>query len=149
MENILNYHQISPLLATSGQPTAEQFAAIAADGYRVIINLALVNSSNAIANEDAVVTQLGMSYLHLPVSWDKPERGDFLLFNRLLSALDGQKIWIHCALNMRVSCFLYLYQKHILKWPDDAARYPMSQLWQPEGVWTELIRAVDHHFQAQ
>lgn len=148
MEDILNFYQISPLLASSGQPTAEQFELISAAGYQVVINLALVNSSNAIVNEDGVVTQSGMSYLHLPVSWEQPQMSDFLLFARLMSALDGQKVWVHCAKNMRVSCFLYLYRKHILKWLDATARYPMNQLWQPDGVWAELINAVDHHYQA-
>ena len=66
MEHILNYHPVSPLLASSGQPTVEQFRHIADHGYKVVINLALVDSSNAIDHEDAVVTRLGLTYLHLP-----------------------------------------------------------------------------------
>lgn len=146
MQEILNYHQLTPLIATSGQPTIAQFQQIAEAGYQVVLNLALTTSSNAIANEDSVVLAQGMQYVHLPVSWEQPSVQDFLLFAQLLAALPEQKLWIHCAKNMRVSCFIYLYQKHLLKQPELQARYPMSALWQPEGAWAQLIADVDQYY---
>jgi protein tyrosine phosphatase (PTP) superfamily phosphohydrolase (DUF442 family) len=146
VQDILNYHQITPRIATSGQPTVAQFQQIAEAGYQVVVNLALTTSSNAIANEDAVVIAQGMQYLHLPVSWERPSVSDFLLFVQLLTVLAEQKLWIHCAKNMRVSCFIYLYQKHLLKQPEAQARYPMSILWQPEGAWAQLVADVDQYY---
>jgi protein tyrosine phosphatase (PTP) superfamily phosphohydrolase (DUF442 family) len=143
---ILNYHQLSPLLATSGQPTQAQFQKIAAAGYQVVINLALTTSSNAIEYEDTVVLANGMQYVHLPISWEQPHVRDFVLFARVLSQLAQQKVWIHCAKNMRVSCFMYLYQKHVLKYAESEACYPMSVIWQPEGAWMQLIADVDQYY---
>ncbi|HEY9770801.1 MAG TPA: hypothetical protein V6C71_20310 [Coleofasciculaceae cyanobacterium] len=43
----MNYlHQISDLLATSQQPTAQQFSLIAQAGYYAVINLAMSSSTN-------------------------------------------------------------------------------------------------------
>ena len=45
LEDIFNYLQISDLIATSGQPTESQIAAIKEAGYQVLINLALERRS--------------------------------------------------------------------------------------------------------
>jgi hypothetical protein len=68
---------------------------------------------------------------------------DVRLFFDVMKSLGDRKIWIHCALNMRVSCFLYLFQKHVLHLPEEQASYPMAEIWQPEGVWKELIQETD------
>jgi len=144
--NILNYYPISPLLATSGQPTPTQFQQIAQTGYQVVINLALTTSSNAIEHEDTVVLANNMQYVHVPVSWEQPRVHDFLLIVQILTQLTHQKVWIHCAKNMRVSCFMYLYQKHVLNYAESQARYPMSVIWQPQDAWMQLIADVDQYY---
>ena len=143
MKSIRDYYQISDRLATSGQPTPQEFLVIAQTGYQTVINLATTSSTNALVNEGAIVTDLGMVYIHIPVVWDDPKLQDVETFFRIMQALDRQKIWVHCAKNMRVSCFIYLWQKYILQLPEDRAGYPMSQIWQPTGVWQQLIERAD------
>ena len=87
-----------------------------------------------------------MQYVHLPVSWEQPLLQDFLLFAQLLFSLKQKKVWVHCAKNMRVSCFIYLYQLHILKQSPELASYPMSQIWQPEGAWAKLLVDVEQYY---
>lgn len=140
MEEILNYYQVNDKIATSGQPTKKQFELIAEEGYKIVINLALTSSSNALCNEDAIVTDLGMVYIHLPVVWEAPQVDDVQIFCHLMSVNNLRKVWVHCAKNMRVSGFMYLYQKHILNLPEEQALYPMNQIWQPQGVWQELMQ---------
>lgn len=60
LKEIADYYQISDRLATSGQPTAKQFELIAQSGYKLIVNLAMSCSTNAMSNEGAVVADLGM-----------------------------------------------------------------------------------------
>ena len=142
IESIRDYYQISDNLATSGQPTIEEFQAIEDAGYQVIINLAMSCSTNAIANEGAIVTDLGLVYVQIPVVWESPTAEDVMLFFQTMQAFSQKKVWVHCAKNMRVSCFIYFWQKHILKLPEIEARYPMNRIWQPTGVWQELIEEV-------
>ena len=55
MEDIYNFLQLSDSIATSGQPTTEQFSAIKDSGYKIVINLALQTSSNALPDEKQIV----------------------------------------------------------------------------------------------
>ena len=143
MIQIRDYYQISDRLATSGQPNPEQFKSIAESGYQIIINLAVSSSTNAIANEGVIVTDLGMVYLQIPVDWEHPKLEDVRLFFKAMQTFEDYKIWVHCAKNMRVSCFIYLWQKYVLQVADNEARYPMDRIWQPTGVWQQLIERAE------
>ncbi|MBE9045364.1 protein tyrosine phosphatase family protein [Pleurocapsales cyanobacterium LEGE 10410] len=146
IEKIRDYYPINleksdkaDSLATSGQPTPKQFSLIAQAGYQAVINLALPSSTDALVNEGAIVTNLGMVYVHIPVVWEEPKLEDVKLFFEVMDSLKNYRVWVHCAKNMRVSCFVYLWQKHVLQLPEERARYPMAEIWQPTGVWQELI----------
>lgn len=139
--NITNFIQISPDIATSGQPAAADFAAIAAQGYGTVINLAMPTSDNALRDEGAIVTGHGMDYVHIPVVWEAPRPAQFRRFAAILGRLGGEKVWVHCALNMRVSCFMYLYHRHALGWDDAAARRHMDPVWDPREypAWSRFV----------
>ena len=146
IKEIAYHYQISDRLATSGQPTVEQFELIAQSGYKTIVNLAMSSSSNAMSNEGAVVSDLGMVYIHIPVVWDKPTVKDVQLFFKIMNTFDNDPVWVHCAKNMRVSCFIYFWQKYLQKLPEIEALYPMNEIWQPSGVWQQLIEDVEKSF---
>lgn len=139
MNDIRAYYKVSDTLATSGQPNAEQFSLIAGAGYSVVINLALPTSTHAIPSEREIVKSLGMSYVHIPVSWDEPQLTDLQRFFAVMQENSDKKVWVHCALNMRASCFIYLYRSLVLQLPESDAMYPMSEIWQPSGAWANLI----------
>ncbi|MGD1919012.1 MAG: protein tyrosine phosphatase family protein [Pleurocapsa sp.] len=143
IKSIQDYYQIDDNLATSGQPTSEQFRSIKDAGYQVIVNLAMSCSTNAISNEGEVVTDLGLVYVQIPVVWENPTLKDVRLFFDVMQAFKDKQVWVHCAKNMRVSCFINFWQKHVLKLSETKARYPMNRIWQPTGVWQELIEQVD------
>lgn len=146
LTNIQNYYQISDRLATSGQPNVAEFKLIAEFGYQAVINLAMSCSTDAISNEAAIVSDLSLTYVQIPVVWEHPQIEDVELFFKIMDALVEQQVWIHCAKNMRVSCFIYFWQKHRLQLPEAAAKYPMEKIWQPTGVWQILIEQVDAKF---
>ncbi|WP_217651847.1 protein tyrosine phosphatase family protein [Hydrococcus rivularis] len=103
MQEIVNYYQITDKIATSGQPTREQFQKIADAGYESVINLALPSSKNALADEGTIVAGLGMAYFHIPVVWEAPKLDDVRLFFDVMKSLSDRKVWVHCALNMNES----------------------------------------------
>ena len=106
---LLNFHQITPRIGTAGHPKAEDFASIAAEGYEVVINLAMHDADDAIADEGRLVSAAGMSYIHLPVPWEAPTAEHLKQFCRLTDALDDKKILVHCQVNARVSAFMLKY----------------------------------------
>lgn len=140
MNKILNYIKINELISTSGQPKIEQFELIANEGFEVVINLALCNASNAIENEDKVVTSLGMSYFHIPVDFENPKKSDLKLFINTLQALGANKVWVHCAKNYRVTAFMYVYHKYVLRTPFEEINLSMFDLWSPDKKWQELMK---------
>lgn len=140
MENILNYIKINELISTSGQPKIEQFEQIKNEDFEVVINLALCSSSNAILNEDEIVTSLGMTYLHIPVDFLNPKISDLKLFLNAMQAFGGNKVWVHCAKNYRVSAFMYVYHKYILKTPFEQIDLSIFNKWKPEQNWQELMK---------
>ncbi|APW65549.1 hypothetical protein LPB137_06660 [Poseidonibacter parvus] len=140
MENILNYIEINELISTSGQPSVEQFKQIADNDFEVVINLALHNASNAIENEDKIVTDLNMAYFHIPVDFENPKASDVKLFLNTLQALGSNKVWVHCALNYRVSAFMYIYHKYVLKTPFDDIDISLFEQWSPDVTWQEIIK---------
>ena len=98
------------------------------------------DSTNALPDEGGFVTELGMNYFHIPVPFEAPTAQHLALFLKLMQATDGQKVWVHCALNMRVSAFMQHYQRSILKREETSAEYvPPLKGWELEEVWKEFL----------
>mgnify|MGYP003583652957 FL=1 len=140
MNKILNYVKINELISTSGQPKIEELELIANEGFEVVINLAVATTSNALENEDKIVSSLNMSYIHIPVDFENPKLSDLKLFLNILQALGANKVWIHCAKNYRVSAFMYVYHKYILHTPFEQIDLSIFDMWQPSLVWQELMK---------
>ena len=140
MNKILNYVKINELISTSGQPKIEELELIANEGFEVVINLAVSRTSNALENEDKIVTSLNMSYIHIPVNFENPKISDLKLFLNILQVLGGNKVWIHCSKNYRVSAFMYVYHKYILHTPFEQIDLSIFDMWQPSLVWQELMK---------
>lgn len=138
LEHIRNFLRIDDRLATSGMPQPDDFTAMRQAGFDVVINLALPTSDNALSNEGELVSAQGMTYVHIPVKFDAPQPADFDRFTRVLDTCAGQRLFVHCAANMRVSAFVFL---HRLSHGADrtAAERDLAKIWQPDGVWREFV----------
>lgn len=141
MEDILNFVQLTSEIGTAGQPTAEQIPRIAAAGYAVVVNLAVPDSHNAVVEEGSLVTATGMTYVHIPVRWDAPTIVDLRRFVRAMLAFEGERIFVHCAMNMRVSAFMYHYLTAVKGLPPERARSPILEKWAPkmDEVWKGFL----------
>lgn len=139
VEQIRNYLPISESLGTAGQPTRQQFADVEAAGYRVVVNLAMPDSTNALPDERQLVTEQGMEYVHIPVVWDAPTLDDLERFLAVMDAHQSHKVFVHCALNMRVSCFVFLYRIIRQGVPPEVAGETLRRIWEPNAVWQSFI----------
>lgn len=138
----INVYQVFDGLWTSGQLSEADVRRLAEMGMDIVINLALPSSPKAWAGEAELVTGLGMAYYHLPVVWEAPRGEQFFQFAGVLQSFSGKKIWVHCAMNMRVSAFIYLYRRLILKENEEQACFPMREIWSPNDVWQDFIQKV-------
>jgi len=138
-EDIYKFFRINDHLATSGQPTPEQFVDIAMQHYQLIINLAEFDSTNAIYNEEVIVKSLYMEYVHIPVKWRSPKTEDYQKFVEVMEANKAKKTFVHCAANKRVSVFVSLYRIQFLKESPDQVFADLHKIWQPDEIWQAFL----------
>ena len=139
LDTIRNYVQLTESIGTSGQPTDSQFPLIAAHGYTTVINLAMPDHSDSIANEGEIVSALGMTYVHLPVPFDAPQPLHLRRFSNLMSGLEGERVWVHCIMNYRVSVFMLHYLEKVAGLSPEQSRSPMFDRWQPDETWNRVL----------
>lgn len=126
---LYNYYEYSPSLLSAGQPTREQFPAIAKAGVEAVINLAPVTDPGALPDEAEVVGKLGMGYVHIPVDWDKPPRADVESFLKAMHEFHGKRILVHCYAGSRASAFVYMYRVLEMKADRADARVTLEKIW--------------------
>jgi protein tyrosine phosphatase (PTP) superfamily phosphohydrolase (DUF442 family) len=139
IEDISNFLQLSDRIATAGQPTIDQYPAIAMAGYKIVINLALKDSPSALADEFAIASNLGLEYIQLPVIWTEPTLADFQAFMNIMDKYSAQKVFVHCAANKRVSVFLYLYRQLAEGIDELIAHQDLVKIWTPDQIWQHFI----------
>ncbi|MGI1679994.1 MAG: protein tyrosine phosphatase family protein [Cellvibrionaceae bacterium] len=145
MKEITNFFQITESIATSGQPTKDQFKMIKEAGYQTVINLAMPDSDHAIPNEAELTTLLGMNYFHIPVPFDAPNHNHLQLFSELLNSLEisgFSKVWVHCVVNARVSAFMFQYLTQIKGILPEDAESPILKKWRlnMDDTWKGFLK---------
>ena len=83
-------------------------------------------------------------YVQIPVLWEKPELSQLDQFFGVLRLYEGRKVWVHCAKNMRVSTFVYLYRRLCRGEREEMALPLMQKVWVPNDVWQAFISHALH-----
>lgn len=139
LSDISNYREYSTTFSSSGQPTEKQLALLKEAGFERIVYIAFSNSGKALANEDVLVKELGMDYVHIPVTWDQPTAADFYAFAGAMQRLRDRKTLLHCQVNYRASAFSFLYRVLYDDVPIAKAKADMNTVWEPNETWRKLI----------
>jgi protein tyrosine phosphatase (PTP) superfamily phosphohydrolase (DUF442 family) len=136
----LNHVQNTPRLASAGMPTRAQFQALAAAGVGVVVNLAPTDVLGAHDDEQALVEQQGMRYVHIPVNFTAPAIADYERVAQALRESGDGRVLVHCQISLRASTFVFLYRVLELGEDPDAAFDDVVRVWQPNTQWREFIR---------
>jgi protein tyrosine phosphatase (PTP) superfamily phosphohydrolase (DUF442 family) len=105
---VVNLCQVLPTLITGGQPTPAHLEALKAAGVSLILDTRDPMEPRPF-DEPALVRQLGMEYINVPVVAGR--QGDAEL-ERVLAALRGageKQVFFHCASGNRVGASLIPY----------------------------------------
>lgn len=137
--DIVNFRQYSAGFASAGQPTPAQLEAVKTAGFERVIYVAYSDQPKSLANEDRLVKDLGMEYVHIPVAWDAPTRDDFGLIAAALGQSPQKKTLLHCQVNYRASAFAFLYRVLFEDVPVGVAKADMNSVWTPNQTWRDLI----------
>lgn len=140
LEDIRNYTWVSDDLASAGQIGYDQIPLLDEAGYDVVVNLAIADEERN-GREGFLVTQEGLTYIHIPVDWQAPSMEHVELFFDVMQANEGRKVFVHCFANMRATAFVYLYRTLVLGESETDARATMNEVWDPNEVaqWKDLI----------
>ena len=141
MENIINFYQITENIGTGGQPTIGELAKIAEANYSVVVNLAMHDSDNAISEEGDIVSSLGMKYIHIPVPFEAPTSDHLKNFFNVMDSFEDKKVFVHCAVNARVSAFMHQYLTLKKGVSSEQATSPLLNQWLPtmDSNWKSIM----------
>jgi protein tyrosine phosphatase (PTP) superfamily phosphohydrolase (DUF442 family) len=139
---LYHYRRISNRIAMAGQPTSDQFQAIAAEGFEIVINLGLKDADYALPDEQALVESLGLIYESIPVVWQQPTQQNFEQFVDCMHRYECKKRFIHCAANKRVSVFVALFQILELGLSAHEVLNELETVWTLNEVWQSFITQI-------
>jgi uncharacterized protein (TIGR01244 family) len=98
-------------ITTAAQPSAEQLAAAAESGFKVVIDLRGTNEDRGMADEKSTVETLGMSYVALPIDGaGGVTYANATALDKLVAEADGP-VLIHCSSGNRAGALLTLRNK--------------------------------------
>jgi protein tyrosine phosphatase (PTP) superfamily phosphohydrolase (DUF442 family) len=80
-----------------------------------------------------------MSYVHIPVNFQAPRSEDFQAFSQVMRAFENRLVFVHCAVNKRVSAFVFLYRVLHQHVPVAEAERDLDAIWEPDEVWSRFI----------
>jgi protein tyrosine phosphatase (PTP) superfamily phosphohydrolase (DUF442 family) len=142
LAEIRNFVLVSETLATAGQPSEAQLMEVAASGFELVVNLGLLDPRYCLPDEAGTAARLGLAYQHVPVDFKAPALADFLRFERILSESAGTRVFVHCAKNYRVSCFVALYGERHWGWSQERALEHVHTVWAPDEIWRAFLASV-------
>lgn len=128
-EDIRNWQRRADGITTSGKLEAHDPARLAAIGVRHVVNLALAEHPEALADEAALMAAAGIAYTHIPVPFDAPTPAHVAALAEALAAHSGPH-HVHCIMNWRVTAFFYLLDC-AAGVPEPEARARMAKVWNP------------------
>lgn len=114
--------------ATGGQPTDAAFAKLAANGYRVVLNLRTPSEGVDLGHEREAVEKSGMRYIGIPVDAAAPGVEQVDEFLKTVKNADNQPIFIHCGSANRAGAFLMIYRAVEQGWPVEKALSEATQI---------------------
>ena len=136
-----NRVDISPLLLTSGQPTRAFLETLKSQGFEAVVYLAPPTVGDALTEEPKIVGAQGIVFVNIPIAWEKPTAADFQSFSRVMTALAGRKVYVHCQMNLRASSMVFLHRVITLKEPPEKAWADVQRAWVPNATWKAYILA--------
>lgn len=140
--DIINYFEYNDMLATGGQPSAEQLKSLNDDGFEAVINISPVSARNALPDEHKIVESLNMDYVHFPIDCSRLRDLHYLTVRSLFNAFEGKKIFIHCGGNIKTSNLIHMYSVLEKKMEESDSLKTLFQIQNPEEKWFSYFKSM-------
>ena len=133
-----NVVAIHDRLVTSGQPHAGALSTLGTLGFEAVVYLAPSSVADAVAAEPALLERQGITFVHIPIPFDRPEPAHFRALAAALDRLRARRVLVHCQVNLRASTLVFLYRAIVLKEDPAVAYEAVARVWSPQGPWRSL-----------
>lgn len=128
-DDIRNWQRRTDGITTSGKLEPGDPARLAAIGVRHVVNLALDDHPEALADEASLLAAHSIAYTHIPVPYDAPNPAHVDALAQALATHPGPH-HVHCIMNYRVTAFFYVLDR-AAGVPDAEACARMAAVWDP------------------
>ena len=122
---MIQHQEITKNVHTGAQPQESDLEELQQAGYSTVVNLRVPHeeeSQLAPEDEGTKVRELGMSYLHIPVTMKQIRPEQVEEFSNALNVLEGP-VYVHCKSGTRANIFAILHTAVDKGWsPDEAVR---------------------------
>ncbi|MEZ4528949.1 MAG: dual specificity protein phosphatase family protein [Desulfobacterales bacterium] len=135
-----NFHQVSPVLYRSAQPSAEGFAELKKMGVRTVVNLRSFHS------DAELLKDTGLHYESIPANtWELKEE-DAVRFLKIVTDPDKTPVLVHCQHGAdRTGTMVAVYRILLCGWTKEEALKEMTEGgFGFHSVWKNLIHFVEN-----
>jgi uncharacterized protein (TIGR01244 family) len=122
LDGVRNFSLVDAKTACAGATEPRALAAIAARGYKAVINLRVATETGAAIDESrAAAEKAGMTFIHLPFVTATPDMAVADAFLKAVTEPANQPVYVHCASANRASALWLAKRLLVDKWPKDKA----------------------------
>lgn len=135
----VNYLVYDEQFSSAGMPDAAFIQRLAAEGVDTVINVAPPNANGSLEGEAEKVAAVNMTYVNIAVDWNEPTQQNVDEFLHVMTARKGDKVFLHCQMNMRATAFAMLHRVINQNVAPEQALDDMNTIWAPNRTWSTLI----------
>jgi uncharacterized protein (TIGR01244 family) len=122
LEGVRNYTVVDATVGCAGATEVAAIPAIAAKGYKSIVNLRLETEAGAnIAESRAAAEKAGVKFINLPLNATAPDMTVADAFIKAVTDPANQPVFIHCASANRAAALWMTKRLLVDKWDDAKA----------------------------
>jgi len=121
-----NFGRVAPGITRGAQPSDKALALMAKDGVKTIIDLRM--SGSGTENEEATTNQLGMKYVHIPMTLLTPSTEQVSQFLSIVNTPSNLPAFIHCRQGAdRTGTLVAIYRRKMQGWDFDKTYAEMRE----------------------
>ncbi|MDW8146659.1 MAG: protein tyrosine phosphatase family protein [Roseiflexaceae bacterium] len=141
--NLIRY-DIDERLTLAGQPQPEHWAALAAEGFQVVINMRSDPERAAIQQRNAEAA--GLRYIHLPLPVYELEPEHLEQYHQTIAAAQG-RVFLHCRSATRVALMWLLDRIVYDGWSRERAEAALRAAGYDDDAMETFTFCVDDYFE--
>lgn len=123
---ISNFGRVVPGITRGGQPSNKALELMAKDGVKTIIDLRMTGVGTV--NEEAETKQLGMNYVHIPMTLLTPNKDQVAQFLNVVNKPANLPAFVHCRQGAdRTGTLVAIYRRKVQGWDFDKTYAEMRE----------------------